>query len=75
MILRLLVGIAKMLPLSAEAVRRKKKKNKKKNKKTGVFSLNKIKPGMRLNWWPNVGSEPSMISVKMEEVGRNRERI
>lgn len=73
MIPKLLVGIAKILPLS-EAVKRERERKREK-KKTGVFSLNKIKPGMRLNRWPNVGSEPSMISVKMKEVGRKRERI
>ena len=59
---KLLVGIAQMLPLSAEAVRGKQKK-------PGVFSLNKIKPGMRLNQWPNVSSRLSVISVKVKGVG------
>lgn len=46
---KLLVGIANMLPLSAELLRGKQK--------SSIFSLNKIKPGMRLNQWPNVSPE------------------
>lgn len=48
-----------MLPLSVSRSSEGEKEN-------GSFQLSKIKPGMRLNWWPYVGSEPSMISVKVK---------
>lgn len=40
-----------------------------KTKITRVFSLNKIKPGMILNQWPNVSYKLSVISVKVKGVG------
>ena len=54
-----------MLPLSMEAVKGKQKIG---IKNPRFFSLNKIKPGMRQNQWPNVSSKPSTISVKMKSM-------